>query len=345
MMRPARWGGHRGLPPIPGGGATRLGYGPPMLGRSDAETTRLEEVADGIHAYLQPDRWGMSNAGLIAGDGRSLLVDTLFDLPLTRLMLDAMAPITSAAPIRSLVNTHANGDHCYGNELVDSAEIVASVASAEEMDEVPAALLAALLEADFTEPLAGYLQRCFGDFDFAGVTGAAPTRTFTGELALEAGGRAVDVIEVGPAHTRGDVLVHVPDGAVAFTGDILFIDATPIVWAGPVANWIAACDRLLAWDLAVVVPGHGPLADDAGVTDVADYLRWVHRETSARHAEGMSAEAATFDIELDSYRQWRSPERLAINVEAVYRELDTSHESPDVVGLFDRMARLEQHLS
>jgi len=297
-----------------------------------------------VHAYLQPDRWGMSNAGLVSGDGASLLVDTLFDLPLTRRMLDTMAPITAGAPIRSLVNTHANGDHCYGNELVNGAEIVASEASAEEMDEVPAALLAALLDADFAEPLAGYLQRCFGDFDFAGVTGADPTRTFTGRLDLEIAGRSAQVLEVGPAHTRGDVLVHLPDAAVAFTGDILFIDATPIVWSGPISNWLAACDQLLAWDLEVIVPGHGPLTDDRGVTEVADYLRWIQDEATARHAAGESAESATFDIELNGYAGWRSPERLAINVEAVYRELDPSHESPDVVGLFERMARLEQHL-
>ena len=311
---------------------------------SSAAGTRLEEVADGVHAYLQPDRWGMSNAGLVAGEGASLLVDTLFDLPLTRRMLDAMASVTSGAPIRTLVNTHANGDHCYGNELVTGAEIVASEASAEEMDEVPAALLAALLDADFPEPLAGYLDRCFGDFDFAGVTGADPTRTFSGRLDLAVGGRPAHVLEVGPAHTRGDVLVHLPDAAVAFTGDILFIDATPIVWAGPVSNWLAACDQLLAWELDVIVPGHGPLTDDRGVRRVADYLRWVQDEATARHAAGESAESATFDIELDGYARWRSPERLAINVEAIYRELDPSHESPDVVGLFERMARLEQHL-
>ncbi|MFA9565359.1 MAG: MBL fold metallo-hydrolase, partial [Acidimicrobiales bacterium] len=199
-----------------------------MASAAQSPETRLAEVADGVHAYLQPDRWGMSNAGLVSGDGASLLVDTLFDLPLTRRMLDTMAPITAGAPIRSLVNTHANGDHCYGNELVNGAEIVASEASAEEMDEVPAALLAALLDADFAEPLAGYLQRCFGDFDFAGVTGADPTRTFTGRLDLEIAGRSAQVLEVGPAHTRGDVLVHLPDAAVA---DQLAGEAEPAVAA------------------------------------------------------------------------------------------------------------------
>ena len=79
----------------------------------------LHELGVGCYAYLQPDGgWGWSNAGLIVGEGRSLLVDTLFDLNLTALMLDAMSPFTEAAPVNSLVNTHANGDHCYGNSEV-----------------------------------------------------------------------------------------------------------------------------------------------------------------------------------------------------------------------------------
>lgn len=70
----------------------------------------LVEVGEGIHAYLQPDgSWGWSNAGLVRGGDESVLVDTLFDLHLTREMLDAMTPLTGGAPISTVVNTHANG--------------------------------------------------------------------------------------------------------------------------------------------------------------------------------------------------------------------------------------------
>jgi len=76
----------------------------------------LHELGDASFAYLQPDGgWGWSNAGLIVGDGQSLLVDTLFDLSLTARMLDSMVEHTVTAPVDSLVNTHANGDHCHGN--------------------------------------------------------------------------------------------------------------------------------------------------------------------------------------------------------------------------------------
>ena len=168
-----------------------------------AYTEGLHEVADGVFAYLQPDGgWGWSNAGLAVGDGSSLLVDTLFDLRLTHRMLDAMAPHVRTAPIGTLVNTHANGDHCYGNQLVTDAEIIASTAAAEEMSEVPASRLAALNAA---EGDVGRLFRSFfGAFDFEGITPTPPTRTFEGRLDIDVGGRGVELVEVGPAHTRGE---------------------------------------------------------------------------------------------------------------------------------------------
>src|ERR1044071_1410219 len=108
----------------------------------------LHEIGDGCYAYLQPGGgWGWSNAGLIVGQGASLLVDTLFDLRLTAAMLDAMAAVRAAAPITTVVNTHANGDHRSGNQLVTGAAIVASTATAREMGEVSPAMLAGLNNA------------------------------------------------------------------------------------------------------------------------------------------------------------------------------------------------------
>jgi len=304
-------------------------------------TKGLHEVAEGCFAYLQPDGgWGWSNAGLVVADGRSLLVDTLFDLNLTAQMLRAMTPHTVAAPIGTLVNTHANGDHCYGNQLVTGAEIVASTAAAEEMREVPASMLAALNKAPGT---VGELFRgFFGAFDFEGIELTPPTRTFEDRLQLDVGGKAIDLYEVGPAHTRGDVIVHVPSDQVVFTGDILFIGGTPIVWAGPLGNWVAACDLILGLDVEAVVPGHGPVTDKSGVVQVRDYLVFVETEASARFDAGMDAWDAARDIALGAFGSWGERGRIAVNVEAVYRELDPSHRSPDVVEMFTRMAALER---
>ena len=133
-----------------------------MIGRMGANGT-VHDAGDGCWAYVQRDgSWGWSNAGLVVGDGTSLLVDTLFDLPLTREMLDAFAGRTAAAPIDTVVNTHANGDHCYGNELVAGAEIIASSACAEEMAEVAPAMLAGLNSAP--GDVGDLFRTFFGDF-------------------------------------------------------------------------------------------------------------------------------------------------------------------------------------
>jgi cyclase len=306
---------------------------------------RLTEVADGCLAYLQGDGgWGWSNAGLVVGDGASLLVDTLFDLKITRAMLDAMAEHTRTAPIATVVNTHANGDHCYGNSLVSDAEIVATTATAQEMEEVPPALLAALNDDDGST---GELFRSFfGEFDFDGIELRLPDRTFDGRLDLEIGGRAIELIEVGPAHTAGDTIVVVPHAGVVYTGDILFIGGTPIVWAGPLSNWVAACDLMLGMDVDAVVPGHGPVTDKAGVIAVRDYLSFVDREATERHAHGMDAFEAARDIATvigatEDFSRLGEFGRIAVNVEAVYRQLDPEHHTPDVVEQFRRMAEIE----
>jgi glyoxylase-like metal-dependent hydrolase (beta-lactamase superfamily II) len=276
----------------------------------------------------------------VVGDGQSLLVDTLFDLPLTAAMLEALAPMTTGAPISTLVNTHANGDHCYGNELLAGrAEIVASEACAEEMAEVPPALMAGMTKAP--GELGELFRHFFGAFTFDGITLTPPTRTFRDRLELDVAGTAVELIEVGPAHTRGDVLVHVPAHRTVFTGDILFIGGTPIVWAGPISRWIDACDVILGLGVETVVPGHGPVTDTTGVCAVRDYLAFVQTEAEARHAAGMTAADAARDIALGAFAGWGEYGRIAVNVEAAYRELDPNHPSAGVVELFQRMAEIE----
>ncbi|MFT3854144.1 MAG: MBL fold metallo-hydrolase [Ilumatobacteraceae bacterium] len=308
-------------------------------------TTGLHELGDSCFAYLQPDgSWGWSNAGLVVGDGASLLVDTLFDLRLTQRMLDAMNPATTTAPIATLVNTHANGDHCYGNELVEQAEIIATSAAAHEMTEVPPALLAGLMHA---EGDVGELFRSFfGDFEFDGIDVRLPTRTFDGRLDVEVGGRVVELIEVGPAHTAGDALAYVPDARMIFTGDILFVGGTPIVWAGPLSNWVAACDLILGLDVDTVVPGHGPVTDKSGVAEVRDYLAFVDEAATARHDAGVDGWEAARDIarEIGANREfqgWGEAGRIAVNVDTVYRTLDPAYQSPNVVEQFRRMALLD----
>ncbi len=301
----------------------------------------LHQLAEHTWVWLQPDgSWGYSNAGLICDGDRSLLVDTLFDLPLTREMLREVMRVTAGRTIDTLVITHANGDHCWGNELVGGAEIVSSQQCAEEMQQVDPSLLAMLLGSEAQSPVIDYMRRIFAAFDFRGITVTLPTRTFEGELELAVGQRPVRLIQAGPAHTGGDIMVHVPDDRILFTGDILFIGVTPLIWAGPISSWVTACDRILQMDVDHLVPGHGPVTDKAGVQQVRDYLCLVEREATARFQAGMSVEEAARDIPLGPFQSWKDSERLAVNVYARYRELGGEQQPASTIDLFELMARL-----
>jgi len=307
-------------------------------------TKGLKDIGNGLYAWLQPDGgWGWSNAGLIRDGEASLLVDTLFDMALTREMLDAMENATGigAQKIGAIVNTHANGDHCHGNGCCPQAEIIASEASAREMAEVPPAMLAQFKKMGAQlGPAGSYFADIFAPFDFENVDERAPTRTFSGALDLKVGDKAVKLIEVGPAHTGGDVLVHVPGDKTVFTGDILFIDGTPLMWAGPVANWIRACETIIAMDVDVIVPGHGPVTDEAGVKRVAEYLAYVDREARSRFDAGLGVREAALDIALGDYANWGDAERIAVNVDSLYREYRGDGKVTPVIELFALMAEV-----
>jgi glyoxylase-like metal-dependent hydrolase (beta-lactamase superfamily II) len=302
----------------------------------------LHALGDGIFAYLQPDGgWGWSNAGLMTADGTSLLVDTLFDLHLTRQMLDAMAEQTSRHPISIAVNTHGDPDHCFGNELLPAdVEIWASTTARDALLQSPPERVHAMFTSrEVGEEFTRFARTRFGTFDFTGIELRPPTHTFDGHAELQVGGRAVHLLELGPGHGPGDTIVHVPDSDVVFAGDLVFACDTPLMWAGPVGNWLSALDRILALKPRLIVPGHGPVTDEAGVRDLAHYLQYISDEATARFEIGMDPDAAADDIDLSPFADWAEQERIVVNVYAVYRGLDPSLPELTVPQQFDRMAR------
>jgi glyoxylase-like metal-dependent hydrolase (beta-lactamase superfamily II) len=307
----------------------------------------LHELGGGCYAYLQPNgSWGWSNSGLITSDGESLLVDTLFDLKLTREMLETMrrAEQKAAARIGTLVNTHSNGDHCFGNELVAGAEIIASKACAEEMAHDGGAKPLADLKrnAAVAGEAGAFFAEIFAPFDFDGINVAMPTLTFERRMERRVGNKTVALIEVGPAHTRGDVLVHVPSDRIIYTGDILFVDGHPIIWAGPVQNWVNACQLIIDSDVDVVVPGHGPITDKGGAAAMKGYLEYITREARKRYDAGMPIFDAAQDISFADYSSWGDAERIAVNVASLYREFSGGKIKSGVVELFGMMAKLKR---
>jgi len=303
-------------------------------------TRGLHDLGNGCFAYLQPDgTWGWSNAGFIESHGETLLVDTLMGLEITRAMLEEMRRrVPAAAHIGKLINTHANPDHVLGNELVTGAEIISGKAAAEDISRMnPAAF--ERMARDWQQMGEGgeFFHETMGrQFDFSGVTIVPPTRTFERELTLRVGDKEVRLVDLGPAHTRSDTIVHVPS---VFTGDLLFSEASPIMWAGPVQNWIDACSYLLALDVETIVPGHGPIADKSGVRAQKRYFEYLSAEARRRYAAGLTWEEAAADIALREFADWPDAERIVANVCALYREFGAKIPEASAVELFGAMGR------
>jgi len=153
------------------------------------------------------------------------------------------------------------------------------------------------------------------------------------------GAKEVRLTNLGPAHTEADTIVHVPADRVVFTGDLLFNQGHPIVWDGPIANWIAACDHICALDVETVVPGHGPITDKSAVARLKDYFEFVLAESKRRLEAGMGWEEAGRDISLDGFRGWGEAERIVANVRAAYRDLGADVSGAGPGGVFGAMQR------
>jgi glyoxylase-like metal-dependent hydrolase (beta-lactamase superfamily II) len=310
-------------------------------------TRGLHDLGSGGWAYLQPDgTWGWSNAGLIESRGETLLVDTLMGVKITADMLDEMRrSVPAAERIGWLVNTHSNPDHVLGNQLVADAEIISAKATAEA--------IAAMNPENFVNMTRNW--KAMGDggefmfetmgrkFDFTGVTVTPPTRTFVGEMDLRVGDKTVHLVDLGPAHTEADTIVYVPEDRVVFTGDLLFNEGHPIVWSGPVQNWIDACDYMLGLDVETVVPGHGPITDKSAVRTFKTYLEYIRAEARARYDAGIGWEQAGREIALDAFKGWTDEERIVANVFALYREFGAAFGPNEGRDLFGAMGRYRKH--
>lgn len=306
----------------------------------------LREIADDVYACLQEDRGlGCSNSGLI-NRGGGLVVDTFWDLAHTREMIDHYARVWKA-PSRRVVNTHENGDHCWGNQLFADAEIIGHRLCAEAMSRQNAAGLQALRNTTHSgnPALAGF-ARALADWDFEGIEITPPGTLIEERLELDLDGLAAHVIYVGPAHTPGDVIVHLPEQRVVFAGDILFRLCTPIGWEGTFARWVEALDRIVALDPAVIVPGHGPLCGVEGPKEMKAYLEYVRAESKQYFDAGLSALEAARKIDLGPYAGWTEPQRLIFNVERAYREYrGEPFDVPiDAIRLFTDMVELARSM-
>jgi cyclase len=265
------------------------------------------EVSEGIYAYIQPDgSWFLNNTGFLTSPHGVISVDATSTERRTRAYLDAIARVTSQ-PVRTLVNTHHHGDHTFGNCLFTGATIVAHERCREQV-------------LAFGPPGNAGI---WTDVEWGDLPVAPPFLTYDTGVTLWSGDLRCDVRYVGtPAHTTNDSIIHIPERAVVFAGDLLFNGGTPFLLLGSISGAIEVLEQVLRPLGAVTyVPGHGPVCGPEVIDDMVGYLRFVQGLAGDASAAGLSPLEAARQADLGDYAAWTDAERIVGNLHRAYAEL------------------------
>jgi cyclase len=276
--------------------------------REGPGSPRLQEVSDGIFAYIQPDgTWWINNTGFLTGARGVTSVDSCSTERRTRAYLASIRSVTGR-PVRTLVNTHHHGDHTFGNYLFSGATVVGHEGTREG---------ALSWGMPFDEPF-------WTKVDWGDVEIEPPFLTYTDGVTLWVDDLRCEVRHVGtPAHTTNDSIVWIPERRVLFCGDLLFNGGTPFLMQGSVAGAIRVLEEVVApLGAETIVPGHGPVAGPELIDRVLGYARFVQSTAAEARPAGLSPLEAAREADLGPYAELTDPERLVGNLHRAYAELD-----------------------
>jgi cyclase len=269
---------------------------------------RVEEVSDGIHAYIQPDgTWWINNTGFLVGSKGVVSVDACSTVRRTRAYQAAIGEVTPL-PVRTLVNTHHHGDHTFGNFLFPNATIVGHEAAR-----------AGVLQwgKPFDEPV--WTKVDWGDIELA-----PPFLTYRDGVTVWVDDLRCEVTHVGTAaHTTNDSIVWVPERRVLFSGDLLFNGGTPFLLQGSIAGAVKVLTEVVKpLGAETIVPGHGPVSGPRVIDDVLSYLYFVQETAREAKDAGLAPLDAARQVDLGQFADLKDKERLAGNLHRAYAELD-----------------------
>jgi cyclase len=293
----------------------------------------LRQLAPNVYAYVQGggpgvSNFGVSNPGLIAGADDLTAIDAAQGPIPARAFIAASKQATGGKEFGRLINTHHHGDHVNGNQFFTHAEILSHPYCRDECvkaaPSVPKTWEPAPGIADVVE------ERRL----------VPPSVTFKDDLTYFIGGTEVQFKYAGPAHTWGDVMAYLPQHKILFAGDVAFFWIAPFANNGYITKWLETCDKIMGWDVDVIVPGHGPIGGKKELAEMAGYFRVLGVEARKRYDKKMTPGAAAAEIRLGRFDNWIGPERLIMDVVRWYEEWDDTL-TPDYNSAAVRQATLE----
>lgn len=273
-----------------------------------------EQIAESV--YVIPDERIdlVPNLGFVVGNDAVLVVDTGMGVENAQRVLERARELAGGKPL-FLTLTHFHPEHGFGAQVFrDEATIVYNESQREELN--------AKFD-EFVEMFSGFSPE-IADI-LSDVERVEPHETYEQRHRIDLGGVVVELESVGPAHTRGDQLVWLPDQQVLFAGDLVENRFFPILPDADAhgSDWIALLERLERMAPATVVPGHGAVGDAGLVREVREYLEWIR--SLVRDGQGKEIDELKAELEpqvQERYSDWDNPIWIGFAIENFRRELD-----------------------
>jgi len=235
------------------------------------------EIGRDLYAFTAE---GDPNSGVIVGDDGAIVFDAQATPAMAGLVIERVAKVTDK-PIKYVVLSHYHAVRVLGASAYKAQEIIAS--------EKCRAMVAERGKEDWDSEYGRFPRLFRAAESIPGLTW--PTVTFPDRMTLYLGKRRIDLKHIGRAHTAGDIIAHVPDANVVFSGDIVEYKSACYCGDAHFADWPATLARLGAFKAEALVPGRGDAL--VGVDTVAegialtrDFLRDLYEPVRRGAARG-----------------------------------------------------------
>jgi cyclase len=274
-----------------------------------SQQSRVKQLAPGVW-FWQGDRTIQepANCGWVIFKDYVLVIDANFPWGAKKIISEIRK--TTSKPIRFVFNTHYHGDHAFGGSVftAEGASIVCSEDCAIESR---------------SKGQAGWdRNKAQGEFSLKPYFLAHPTVTFPEKMVFDDGEHRVELIRVGPGHSKGDAVAWLPKEKILFTGDLCVNWKSGNNAADADAdhrNWVKALETMAGWGVRTVAVGHGALGDVSTLRGQAAYLADMWKQVSEGKKRGRTAEELAKSIDLTNHQPFGADvERNAVAIRAMF---------------------------
>ena len=237
-------------------------------GDMSEKTISFTEVGDGLYAFTAE---GDPNSGVIIGDDSVMIIEAQATPRLAQKVIDCVRSVTDK-PISHLVLTHYHAVRVLGASAFGADQII--------MGDAARAMVVERGQEDWDSEFQRFPRLFEGHESIPGLT--YPTTTFNDDMTVYLGNRRIDLMHLGRAHTAGDIVIHVPDQNVMFTGDIVEYHSACYCGDGYFSSWGDTLDNIASFDVDAIAPGRGNALTgkamvEAAIENTRDFVDSTYR--------------------------------------------------------------------